>query len=102
GEARVVNVSSAAGEIEPASGWAPAYAVSKAALNALTVKLALAGKPAKVSVNAACPGWVRTAMGGPDAPKAPEQAAEDLAWLALDAPASLSGVFVRDRTVVPW
>ena len=60
---RVVNVSSSGGQLTGgADGWAPAYCISKAALNGVTVQLA-AALP-KFAVNSVCPGWVRTEMGG--------------------------------------
>ena len=62
------------------SGWpSNAYRVSKIAMNAYVRILAreLAGDPRNILVNAACPGWVRTAMGGPGAPRSPEEGAED-------------------------
>jgi NAD(P)-dependent dehydrogenase (short-subunit alcohol dehydrogenase family) len=65
GYGRVVNVSFGEG-LGPA-----AYAVSKAALNALTVKVSQAVH-GDVKVNAMCPGWVRTDMGGSGAPRSPK------------------------------
>jgi len=59
---RVINVSSGGGSFGEGLGPA-AYAVSKAALNALTVKVAQAAQ-GDVKVNAMCPGWVRTDIGG--------------------------------------
>lgn len=55
-----------------------------------------------VMVNSMCPGWCRTEMGGPDAPLTPEQGADTLVWLALDAPSSLRGKFVKEHSVIPW
>jgi NAD(P)-dependent dehydrogenase (short-subunit alcohol dehydrogenase family) len=60
---RVINVSSGGGQLsDGADGWAPAYCISKTALNGMTVQLA-AALP-KFAVNSVCPGWVRTDMGG--------------------------------------
>jgi len=101
--ARVVNLSSSGGQLSGgASGWSPAYCVSKAALNAVTLQLAAAGREAGISVNAVCPGWVRTDMGGPGAPRGVEEGADTALWLALDAPAGLTGALVRDRAAIPW
>jgi len=101
--ARVVNLSSSGGQLSVgASGWSPAYCTSKTALNALTIHLAAAGREAGISVNAVCPGWVRTDMGGPGAPRSVEEGADTVLWLALEAPADLTGAFVRDRVTIPW
>lgn len=98
---RIINVSSGAGQLdgEP-QAWAPAYCISKTALNMLTQQLT-AALP-QVMVNSMCPGWCRTEMGGSEAPRSPEEGADTLTWLALDAPHSLQGKFVKDRVVIPW
>ncbi len=100
-EPRVVNVSSGGGQLEDgADGWAPAYCVSKTALNGVTVQLA-AALP-KCAVNSVCPGWVRTDMGGENATRSVAEGAATIVWLATDAPHDLSGKFVKDRKVIPW
>jgi NAD(P)-dependent dehydrogenase (short-subunit alcohol dehydrogenase family) len=98
---RIVNVSSGAGQLdgEPQS-WAPAYCISKTALNMLTQQLTAALPD--VIVNSMCPGWCRTEMGGSDAPRTPDEGAETLTWLALEASPDLRGKFVKDLTVIPW
>lgn len=101
GYGRVVNVSSGWGSIgEGLEGPAP-YSLSKAALNALTVKLAQE-LPAGVKVNAACPGWVRTRMGGAGADLSPEEGAEGIVWLATLPDDGPTGGFFRGRRPVPW
>jgi NAD(P)-dependent dehydrogenase (short-subunit alcohol dehydrogenase family) len=100
-EPRIVNVSSGGGQLEDgADGWAPAYCVSKTALNGVTVQLA-AALP-KCAVNSVCPGWVRTDMGGENANRSVAEGAATIVWLATDAPHDLSGKFVKDRKVIPW
>ena len=99
---RVVNVSSGAGSF--AGGlWpaAPAYSVSKAALNALTVVLADRTRGANVKVNAADPGVVATRM-APYAGRTPEQAAEHLAALALLPGDGPTGGFFHEGRPEPW
>jgi NAD(P)-dependent dehydrogenase (short-subunit alcohol dehydrogenase family) len=98
---RIVNVSSGGGQLEDgADGWAPAYCVSKTALNGVTVQLA-AALP-NVAVNSICPGWVRTDMGGENADRSVAEGAATIVWLATDAPHDLTGKFVKDRKVIPW
>ena len=98
---RVVNVSSGGGQLEDgADGWAPAYCVSKTALNGVTSQLASALP--KFAINSVCPGWVRTEMGGENATRSVEEGASGVVWLAADAPQTLTGKFVKDRKVIPW
>jgi NAD(P)-dependent dehydrogenase (short-subunit alcohol dehydrogenase family) len=100
-EPRIVNVSSGGGQLEDgADGWAPAYCVSKTALNGVTIQLA-AALP-KCAVNSVCPGWVRTDMGGENATRSVAEGAATIVWLATDAPHDLTGKFIRDRKVIPW
>jgi NAD(P)-dependent dehydrogenase (short-subunit alcohol dehydrogenase family) len=100
-EPRIVNVSSGGGQLEDgADGWAPAYCVSKTALNGVTVQLA-AALP-KFAVNSVCPGWVRTDMGGENATRSVAEGAGTIVWLATAAPHDLTGKFVKDRKVIPW
>lgn len=102
GGARIVNVSSGAGALGEMATWAPAYSISKTALNAVTRQFASALRGRHIAVNSACPGWVRTSMGGAAAPRTVEQGADTIVWLATEAPPSLTGRFVRDRQVIAW
>ena len=98
---RVINVSSGGGQLtDGADGWAPAYCISKTALNGVTSQLATALP--KVAVNSVCPGWVRTDMGGKNASRSVEEGADTIVWLAASAPQSLTGKFLRDRKEIPW
>ena len=99
---RVVMVSSMSGQLGQAEVWAPAYGISKTALNALTVQFAAAGRSRGIAVNCVCPGWVRTDMGGPVAPRSVGEGAKGIVGLVLDAPASLSGTFTRDGEPLDW
>ncbi len=99
---RIVNVSSGGGQLSAPSTWAPAYCVSKTALNAVTVQLAAALKPRGIAVNAVCPGWVRTDMGGAGAPRDLRQGADSILWLILKAEASLTAGFWRDGERIAW
>src|SRR5438034_7768868 len=98
---RIVNVSSGGGQlIDGADGWAPAYCISKTALNGVTVQLA-AALP-KFAINSVCPGWVRTDMGGSNATRSVLEGAAGIVWLAADAPQDQTSKFWRDRKVIPW
>jgi NAD(P)-dependent dehydrogenase (short-subunit alcohol dehydrogenase family) len=99
-DARVINLSSGYGEINSLAADVPSYCLSKLALNGVTIMLAQALKAKNIAVNAMCPGWVRTDMGGSSAPRSPEQGADTAIWLATAAPHSETGKFWRDRVAV--
>ncbi len=107
GHGRIVNVSSDAGafsavarqRVDPGT---PAYSVSKAGLNMLTVKLAADVAGTDILVNAIDPGWVRTDMGGPAAPRSPDEAAADIVWLATRPAGSPGGCSFRGREAADW
>jgi len=84
------------------SGYAPAYSMSKAALNAFTRQLADATNGSGVLVNSACPGWVQTAMGGRNAPRSVEEGAETIVWLATLPDDGPTGSFFADRQMIAW
>jgi carbonyl reductase 1 len=98
-------VAEVAGGTYRKSGWpSSAYRVSKIAMNAYVRILAreLAGDPRAILVNAACPGWVRTAMGGASAPRSIESGARTPLWLALLPAGGPTGGFFRDERPIAW
>lgn len=98
--ARIINVSSTMGQLTGGSaGYAPAYCISKTALNAFTEALAAAVADKGILVDAFHPGWARTAMGGPNASVDPEQAAQVALFLATRPPGE-TGLFWRHPGVV--
>jgi NAD(P)-dependent dehydrogenase (short-subunit alcohol dehydrogenase family) len=99
---RVVNVSSRAGQLSTMGDYAPAYSISKAALNAFTRQLAAATNGSGVLVNSADPGWVRTGMGGSNAPRSVEQGADTIVWLATLPDNGPTGEFFSDRKRIEW
>jgi len=99
---RIVNVSSGAGQLSRMSTYAPAYSMSKTALNAFTAILAASYQDSGILANAVDPGWVRTDMGGPSAPRTVEQGADTIVWLATLPDNGPTGGFFRDRKPIPW
>ena len=98
---RVVNLSSGWGAFSDGVAGPGAYGVAKAALNALTVSAAR-GLPKSVKVNAMCPGWVRTRMGGAGATRSPDEGAETAIWLATLGDDGPTGGFFRDKRSIEW
>jgi NAD(P)-dependent dehydrogenase (short-subunit alcohol dehydrogenase family) len=107
---RIVNLSSSLGSLtlnsDPKGPMydtkLPAYNTSKAALNMLTVQFAYELRDTPIKVNSACPGWVKTDMGGPNAPGTAEEGADTPAWLATLPADGPTGGFFNSRKPVPW
>jgi NAD(P)-dependent dehydrogenase (short-subunit alcohol dehydrogenase family) len=95
------------GDVERGShagaGWpSSAYRVSKVGMNALVRVLAPALALRRIRVNAVCPGWVRTDLGGPNASRGVEQGAASIVWVATLGEDGPTGGFFRDGRAIPW
>jgi NAD(P)-dependent dehydrogenase (short-subunit alcohol dehydrogenase family) len=110
GFGRIVNMASTLGSLtditDPDSAYSglrvPAYRMSKALLNAVTAVFAAETRGSNILVNSACPGWVRTDMGGKQAPLSIEEGADTPVWLATLPEGGPSGGFFRERRRIPW
>jgi NAD(P)-dependent dehydrogenase (short-subunit alcohol dehydrogenase family) len=100
--ARIVNVSSSSGSFADSWPGTPAYSMSKTALNMLTLKMAADLKDSNVKINSVCPGWVRTDMGGPEAPRDVTEGAGSIVWAALLPEDGPSGGFFRAGVAISW
>ena len=105
---RIITVSACLGRFSGpglAGGLAP-YRISKAGVNALTKNLAaeLGSGTRGILVDAMCPNHTRTDMGGPDAPRSPQESADTIVWLATREHTAdiVTGVLWEDRQIVPW
>lgn len=95
---RIVNISSGAGSISSKDDGAYyAYSTSKAALNMVTRATAAELRPRGICVVAMTPGWVKTDMGGPNAPLTPEESAHAIARTITSLTMKQSSLFI-DRT----
>jgi NAD(P)-dependent dehydrogenase (short-subunit alcohol dehydrogenase family) len=101
GGGRIVNVSSQGGSLAGMGAGTPAYHVSKAALNALTRTLAAELRADGILVNAICPGWTATDMGGPGGRPVAEGAAS-VVWGVTLSDNGPTGGFFRDGEKLPW
>jgi NAD(P)-dependent dehydrogenase (short-subunit alcohol dehydrogenase family) len=98
---RVVNVSSEGGSLSSMGTGTPAYSVSKAALNAMTRVLAAELRDDGVLVNAVCPGWTATDMGGAGG-RPVQQGAASVVWAARLPDDGPTGGFFRDGRPLAW
>lgn len=110
GYGRIVNMASTLGSLTEIASTdtphgailSPAYRLSKTLLNGITVLLAKEVRGTNILVNSACPGWVRTDLGGDKAPLTPEQGADTPVWLATLPAGGPTGGFFRERHPIPW
>jgi NAD(P)-dependent dehydrogenase (short-subunit alcohol dehydrogenase family) len=102
GYGRIVNISSGYGAMSEMAGYHAAYRISKAALNALTLIMADELRDEDIKVNAVCPGWVNTDMGGRMAPVSAEKAAKDIVYIALMDEKGPTGSFFRHKKPIEW
>jgi NAD(P)-dependent dehydrogenase (short-subunit alcohol dehydrogenase family) len=99
---RIINVSSGMGQLTEMNDGYPGYRISKTALNAVTRIFSEELKSTDIQVNSICPGWVKTDMGGKEAPRTTEQGADTVVWLATQPPGGPTGKFFRDRKPLQW
>lgn len=103
GGSQVINISSGGGSMtDPIGGWSPAYCVSKTMLNGISRHLAYELRDKNIRVNAVCPGWVKTDMGGEGASRTVDKGAETPVWLVNDGAKEKTGLFFRDKSVIQW
>ena len=102
GYGRIVNMSSSMGSLAEMGPNSAAYRVSKTALNALTRVMALENQAHDILINTVSPGWVATDMGGPSAPRTPDEGADTAVWLATLPSGGPTGKFFRDRQEIAW
>jgi NAD(P)-dependent dehydrogenase (short-subunit alcohol dehydrogenase family) len=101
-DGRIINMSSGLGQLDSLkTGGYGAYRLSKTALNALTIMMASEVERVGIKVFSMSPGWVKTDMGGKNAPRSVEKGAETAIWLALEKNI-VSGKFYQDMKVIDW
>ena len=98
---RIINISSRMGALSFMGKGAPAYRISKAALNALTRTLAIELKNTRITVNAMTPGLIKTTMGGEKAVQPTIQGADTVVWLAIGDNMQ-TGKFFSERKEIAW
>ena len=98
---RIVNISSGMGQLDDMEGGSLAYRLSKTSLNALTKILSIELKDRGIKINAICPGWVQTDMGGRNATLTVRESVKKIADFALNKKFP-NGKFLRHGEVLPW
>ena len=98
---RVINISSGMGQLNDMGIGSTAYRLSKTALNALTVILSQELLPENIKVNAICPGWVQTDMGGANADMTVDESVSNIVKFAFSDNFP-TGKYLRDGKMLPW
>ncbi len=102
-DARIINFSSGLGQLSvPRMGHYPAYSISKTAVNQVTKYLAEEVKNTNIKVFSVDPGWIKTDMGGPEAPLSLEEGIDTPVWLATTNETLKSGEFYKERKILGW
>lgn len=101
GYGRIVNLSSGMGGLTDMGRGFAAYRISKTAINAIT-RLVSQEVQGNIKVNAVCPGWVRTDMGGPNATRDIPTGIAGIVWAATLDQDGPNGGFFRDGKSIPW
>lgn len=99
---RILNISSSDGLTSKKDTNRPFYAASKSALNTMTRIAAMQLSEHGIAVNAMCPGWIKTDMGGPNATKRPEEAAAEVMYVLTEVPQDITCRFFLGKVEVPW
>ncbi|UCD97838.1 MAG: SDR family oxidoreductase [Chloroflexota bacterium] len=99
---RIVNVSSAMGSITRMGGYSSAYKLSKLLMNGMTRISADELRGTNIKINTMAPGWVRSDMGGPSAPRSLSQGADTIIWLATLPDDGPTGGFFENRNPTAW
>ena len=94
-------MSSGMGSLDSLTGGYAGYRLSKSSLNALTILMSNDLRTTNVKVNSVCPGWVKTDMGGENAPRTVAEGADTPVWL-VDEKEIPNGKFIRNRNIIPW
>ena len=98
---RIINISSGMGQMNGMTTGSIAYRLSKSALNALTIVLSQELSSKGIKVNAICPGWVQTDMGGYEATLTVKESVESIKKFALSDNFP-NGKFLRHGEILPW
>lgn len=99
---RIVNVGSKMGQLSSMGTGAPGYRLSKLALNGVSLLFANELKSYNILINTGSPGWVKTDMGGPNAPRTIEEGIQNILWLATLPDGGPSGLYFEDMKQGEW